>query len=127
RNVVLMLKPKTDGGLFDGTSTESCKCLGGNLLELETSDENEFIKNDLKTLNTEVEGYWIGGYNFNQDQDMEWISKPNQLMPFTDMESGQPNHPRTQSCMMIWRDFNFLWGDHTCDTLLLYICEFELQ
>lgn len=32
---------------------ESCKCLGGNLLELETSDENEFIKNDLKTLNTE--------------------------------------------------------------------------
>ncbi|CAG2246059.1 unnamed protein product [Mytilus edulis] len=58
---------------------ESCKCLEGNLLELETSDENEFIKNDLKTLNTEVEGYWIGGYNFNHDQDMEWISKPNKV------------------------------------------------
>lgn len=31
---------------------ESCKCLGGKLLELETSEENEFIKDEVRTLNT---------------------------------------------------------------------------
>lgn len=31
---------------------ESCKCLGGKLLEIETSEENEFIKNEVQTLNT---------------------------------------------------------------------------
>ncbi|VDI45994.1 Hypothetical predicted protein [Mytilus galloprovincialis] len=31
---------------------EICKWLGGNLLELETSVENEFIKDKVRTLNT---------------------------------------------------------------------------
>lgn len=31
---------------------ENCKWLGGKLLELETSEENEFIKDTVRTLNT---------------------------------------------------------------------------
>ncbi|CAG2204147.1 unnamed protein product [Mytilus edulis] len=106
---------------------ENCICLGGKLLELETSEENEFIKNTVRTLNTGVKGYWIGGYNFNNDNDMEWISKPNQVMPFSDMYAGQPNHQTTELCMMIWRNWDFRWGDHPCNTQLSYICEFQYQ
>ncbi|CAG2225663.1 unnamed protein product [Mytilus edulis] len=108
-------------------ANESCKCLGGKLLELETSEENEFIKDEVRTLNTGVEGYWVGGYNFNHDHDMEWLSKPNQLMPFSNMESGEPNYPAFQPCMMIFRDFDFRWGDHYCSSQLSYICEFQYQ
>ncbi|CAG2225662.1 unnamed protein product [Mytilus edulis] len=107
-------------------ANENCDCLGGKLLELETAVENEFIKDQVRTLDTGVDGYWIGGYNFNNDDDMEWISKQNQVMSFTDMYPGQPNEPEAQPCMMIWRKFDFLWGDHTCNTQLSYICEFEL-
>lgn len=31
---------------------ENCKWLGGKLLELETSEENEFIKDTVRTLDT---------------------------------------------------------------------------
>lgn len=71
-----------------------------------------------------VLGYWVGGYNFNKDVDMEWVSHPNQNMPFSDMEPGQPNGPGYQLCMAIWESFDFRWGDHICTTLLPYLCEF---
>ncbi|CAC5411762.1 unnamed protein product [Mytilus coruscus] len=93
----------------------NCKCQGGDLLELETSEENEFIKNEVRTLNTGVDAYSIGGYNFNNDNDMEWISKPNQVRPFSDMAPGQPNDPIDQICMGMWRVYDFRWTDHYCD------------
>ncbi|VDI44996.1 Hypothetical predicted protein [Mytilus galloprovincialis] len=106
---------------------ENCKCLGGKLVEMETSEENEFIKNEVRTRNTGVKGYWIGGYNFNQDDDMEWISKPNQVMPFSDMASGQPNRPTDQLCMGMWRQYDFMWADYFCDFPASHICEFQYQ
>ncbi|VDI50457.1 Hypothetical predicted protein, partial [Mytilus galloprovincialis] len=109
---------------------ESCQGLGGKLVELETQEENEFIKNEVMTISSGVEGYWIGGYNFNNDGDLEWLSKPNQPMPIIDwnMETyPQPDGLSTQPCMMIWRSFDFRWGDHWCNRLLSYICEFQHQ
>ncbi|CAC5411763.1 unnamed protein product [Mytilus coruscus] len=106
---------------------ENCKCLGGKLVQLETSEENEFIKDKVRTLNTGVNGYWTGGYNFNNDNDMEWLSKSTQVMPFSDMEAGEPNNPVDQSCMLLWRIYDFRWGDFFCNNQLSYICEFELQ
>ncbi|VDI35643.1 Hypothetical predicted protein [Mytilus galloprovincialis] len=109
---------------------ESCKCLGGKLVELETEEENEFIKNDVMTISSGVAGYWIGGYNFNNDDDLEWLSQPNQAMPFSDWNMEiypQPDGLLTQPCVMIWRGFDFRWGDHWCDRLLSYICEFQHQ
>ncbi|CAG2196170.1 CLEC3A [Mytilus edulis] len=103
---------------------DNCKRLGGNLVELETSEENEFLKDKWRTLNTTVDAYWIGGYNFNNDGDMEWISKPNQVMPFNDMQPGQMDGPMTELCLMFCGCFDFRWADHYCDTLLPYICEF---
>ncbi|XP_071123025.1 perlucin-like protein [Mytilus edulis] len=102
----------------------NCKCMGGKLVEMETSEENEFIKNEVRTLNTGVKGYWIGGYNFNNDNDLEWISKPYQVMAFSDMNGSQPDKPLTELCMMIWKSFDFRWGDHSCNSQLSYICEF---
>ncbi|XP_052067182.1 perlucin-like protein [Mytilus californianus] len=88
---------------------ENFERLGGKLAELETLEENEFIKEEVRTRNTGVEGYWIGGFNFHKDFDMEWVSQPNQTMSFCDMESGQPNRPQDQLCMVIWKEFNFRW------------------
>ncbi|CAG2200924.1 CLEC3A [Mytilus edulis] len=109
---------------------ENCICLGGKLLELETSEENEFIKDTVRTLNTGVSGYWIGGYNLHNDGDFEWLSKPNQAMPFSDWDMEtypQPQGTADQRCMVIWRNFDFRWGDYYCTTRLSYICEFEHQ
>ncbi|CAG2233598.1 unnamed protein product [Mytilus edulis] len=76
---------------------ENCESLRGKLVEIETFEENRFIKDELMTRNTGVDGYWIGGYNFHNDNDMEWIGQPNKSMPFSDMETGEPNGPMTLS------------------------------
>lgn len=55
---------------------------------------------------------------------MEWVGRPNQPMSFNDMGSGEPNHPESEACMVMWRGFDFQWGDYTCGYLLSYICEF---
>lgn len=72
-----------------------------------------------------VDGHWLGGYNFNNDNDMEWISHPNQVMPFSDMYGDQPNGPFSQLCMVYWKSWDYKWADYFCDRLLSYICEFE--
>ncbi|CAG2243767.1 CLEC3A [Mytilus edulis] len=106
---------------------ENCICLGGKLLELETSEENEFIKDTVRTLNTGVMGYWIEAIILHNDGDLEWLSKPNQAMPFSDWKYPQPHGTADEACMGIWRGFDFRWGDYCCTTPLSYICEFEHQ
>ncbi|CAC5411770.1 MRC [Mytilus coruscus] len=107
------------------TAQEICICHGGKLAEFETAGENEYIKNELRTLDAAVDGYWLGGYNFNYDNDMEWISHPDQVMPFHDMWPGQPNGPTDQLCLVHWKPWDYKWGDNFCDDTLPYICEFE--
>lgn len=71
-----------------------------------------------------VQGYWIGGYNFHNDNDMEWVSQPNQQMAFSDIGPGQPDGPFNQLCMVMWKNFGFQWGDYQCHTPFSYVCEF---
>ncbi|CAC5411771.1 unnamed protein product [Mytilus coruscus] len=86
--------------------SEKCVCLDGKLAEFETVGENGYIKNELRTLNTAVDGYCIVGYNFNKDNDMEWMSQPDQAMPFSDMWSGQANGLTDQLCMVNWKSWD---------------------
>ncbi|CAG2246554.1 unnamed protein product [Mytilus edulis] len=105
------------------TAKENCICLGGKLAEFETTEENEYIKNELRTLDATVDGHWLGGYNFNNDNDMEWISHPDQVVPFSDMYlTSQTEH--LLSCMVYWKSWDYK-GRFFCDRLLSYICEFE--
>ncbi|XP_071123659.1 perlucin-like protein [Mytilus edulis] len=106
------------------TAKQNCEGLGGKLAEIETHEENEFIKNEVKTRDTGVFGYWLGGYNFNQDSEMEWISNPSQVMPFDDMYPGEPNNPSASLCMGTWKVYDYKWGDYGCGTTISYICEF---
>ncbi|CAG2226145.1 unnamed protein product [Mytilus edulis] len=76
------------------------------------------------TRNQYTLGYWIGGYNFHNDDDMEWVGEPNQVMPFSDMAANQPSNPMTELCMMMWKSWDFQWADHSCGSLLSYVCEF---
>lgn len=71
-----------------------------------------------------VDGYWLGGYNFNKDRSLEWISHPDQPMTYSDMYPGEPNGPSSQRCLLYWRQFGYAWGDGFCTAKLSYVCEF---
>ncbi|CAG2255293.1 unnamed protein product [Mytilus edulis] len=106
-------------------AVDECKCQGGKLIEIETKKENDFILTELKNRNTGTLGYWLGGYNFNNDFDLEWISNPGQGMPFDGTGVGEPNNPFTELCLAAWDDIDFDWADIPCSAILPYICEFS--
>ncbi|XP_063425139.1 perlucin-like protein [Mytilus trossulus] len=103
----------------------SCECLGGKLLEAETPQENNFIKTELRTRATGVQGYWIGGYNFKMNGNFEWISNQDQLMTYSDF--GLKDYPNIQRCLSYWKNYGYAWGDGTCTKPLHYVCEFTKQ
>ncbi|VDI82065.1 Hypothetical predicted protein [Mytilus galloprovincialis] len=75
-------------------------------------------------MNTGINGYWLGGYNFNKDRSLEWISHPDQPITYSDMHPGEPNGPSSQRCLVYWMKFGYAWGDAFCDAILPYVCEF---
>ncbi|CAG2187646.1 unnamed protein product [Mytilus edulis] len=124
RTVVLTWRLLTDGKPSKQIYMISCVCLKGKFLEAETTEENNFIKAELNTMNTGIDGYWLGGYNFNKDRSLEWISHPDQPMTYSDMYPGEPNGPSSQRCLLYWRQFGYAWGDGFCTAKLSYVCEF---
>ncbi|XP_052066808.1 pancreatic beta cell growth factor-like [Mytilus californianus] len=102
----------------------NCTCFGGNLAEIETEVESVFLTNELFTRNTGAFGYWLGGYNFNNDSDLEWMSKPNERMLYNNFAPNEPNQPASERCLMTYTNFNFEWIDVNCHMIAAYICEF---
>lgn len=70
-------------------------------------------------------GYWLGGFNFNNDSDLEWISKPNENMPYAFWVPNEPNNPFIKNCLMAFKHRNFKWVDGYCRWKGAYICEFK--
>ncbi|CAC5411766.1 MRC [Mytilus coruscus] len=106
---------------------DNCYDLGGKLVEMETQDENDFIKSTLTVRNANITGnkiYYLGGFKFKPDEDIRWVSTPSQEMAFVDMAPGEPNNPNSELCLGAINYYDFQWIDLPCAWLNPYICEF---
>ncbi|XP_071123409.1 C-type lectin domain family 4 member A-like [Mytilus edulis] len=102
----------------------NCYNFGGKLVELETKEENDFIKDTLTNRNADAL-YFLGGYKFNANDGIRWINTPGQAMTFTDYAANEPNSPTTELCLGSYRHMKFQWVDIPCNWLKSYICEFQ--
>ncbi|CAG2206481.1 unnamed protein product [Mytilus edulis] len=105
------------------TAQNNCYHLGGKLVEIETIEENDFIKYTLTNRNADTI-YYLGGYQFNANDGIRWINTPSQVMTFTDWAAGDPNNPTTELCLGSYGPANFQWVNLSCNRLESYICEF---
>ncbi|VDH93051.1 Hypothetical predicted protein, partial [Mytilus galloprovincialis] len=101
----------------------NCNHIGGKLVEIETKEENDFIKDTLTDRNADTI-YFLGGYTFNDNDGIRWINTPSQTMTFTDWATGDPNNPTTELCLGSYGLANFQWINLPCNWLESYICEF---
>ena len=101
--------------------------MGGFLVKIESSEENDFIKS--KYLTEEVVHYWIGLSDIAYEDNWMW-SDGTWLTGYTNWGNDQPNnHDGNQDCVEIRKGgyyghtYDGQWQDQDCSDSQGYICE----
>lgn len=99
-----------------------CVSRGASLATIETSTENEAIKEYLRGL-VLSRTYWIGGTDDSQEGYFVWMSSL-KAVTFTDWCSGDPNNYGIENCIYYYHDCDYRWQDRSCDFgYSHYLCE----
>ncbi|XP_011428425.3 type-2 ice-structuring protein isoform X1 [Magallana gigas] len=97
------------------------------LAEIETSEENEFIRQESRKMAGTASGsFWIGGSDMLVEGEWEWMTSHN-LVTFTDWASGEPDDFLNQDCLDIKTSAHYHWNDSPCSYLHWFICEKHVQ
>ncbi|CAG5124224.1 unnamed protein product [Candidula unifasciata] len=101
-----------------GAAQAICKVYNGKLAEIETSEENEFLKNLAK--GKQADRTLLGGTDIFSEGSWEWSSNGNSLYPLVDWAPGEPND---ENCLNFFKDTNYQWNDSPCDQASYFLCE----
>ncbi|XP_062587632.1 low affinity immunoglobulin epsilon Fc receptor-like [Saccostrea cucullata] len=100
------------------------KCLryGAKLVEIETKEENDFLKQTLINTN---DIYWTGGIDDVTEGQFVWASTGSPLS-FKDWNTGEPNdYRKNEDCVDFSKGFNRRghWNDNRCHSTFYFVCE----
>ncbi|XP_034306422.2 perlucin-like [Magallana gigas] len=103
-----------------------CASIGAYLVQIDTRDENEWIKGTLQPAlketcsNTYCCDTWIGATDQVEENMFQWTNKANVV--FSNWISGQPDDDGgDEDCAALC--LNGQWNDYPCTRLLNTICE----
>ncbi|XP_046564694.1 lithostathine-1-like [Haliotis rubra] len=98
-------------------AAEICERFGGFLVEIDSSSENDFVKQLLR--NSGAGSVWTGGNDLLRSRRWSWLFSGNRIK-FTDWAPGEPHATSTERCIQLWRDRSFSMGrwDLCCTTCL---------
>merc|ERR1712179_817686 len=101
-----------------GDALDICIALKSHLVEIETAEENNFIR----THHNHGHNFWTGGNDIEQESVWRWITSRKPIT-FFDWAPNQPsnNHHR-QDCVVIHLS-NHQWHDFDCRAENFFICE----
>ncbi|XP_061170740.1 C-type lectin domain family 4 member D-like [Saccostrea echinata] len=103
-----------------------CSNTGGTLAEIETVDENNFIRNSIISLreaNIIRDGVWVGGTDENTEGIWKWASR-NTNITFTFWAPNEPNNFRNnENCLELSEEKGWAWNDNNCDETKTFLCE----
>ncbi|XP_045157798.2 perlucin-like [Mercenaria mercenaria] len=97
-----------------------CNNFGAELVEIETSSENVFVRETLESIGHSK--YWIGLNDLDTEGVWVWTSTGIQAS-YLGWEPTQPNNGVISNCGAIWRMFDYKWVDEWCTSLFHPICE----
>ncbi|XP_048240434.1 zinc metalloproteinase-disintegrin-like NaMP isoform X2 [Haliotis rufescens] len=108
----------------------SCQASGANLVSIETSAENEFLKKFLLRFSTCSSGWssWVGGTDKLVEGQWLW-SNTGRTVSYTDWGDNQPDNGQSSSndCMLMCFSEKYRWGGEDCGTKQSSICEKKLS
>ncbi|KAL3837159.1 hypothetical protein ACJMK2_022537 [Sinanodonta woodiana] len=102
-------------------ASDLCKYDGGNLVTIESIEEQTFITDLIKKRTFTVPGLWIGSDKLHLDEQRAWAN--GEKMSYANWAPGEPNsHLIEENCLVI-RTKDSTWMDVTCTERNGYICE----
>ncbi|XP_060077907.1 perlucin-like [Ylistrum balloti] len=108
-----------------------CDVLGGDLAVVESAEEEGYIVNLLKQIDSAgtifPENYWLDGTDVVKEGEFRWMGKNGNSIPiagYTNWAPGQPdNGGHLENCLEIRFSFGILWNDLDCNAKQNFICE----
>ncbi|CAG5124221.1 unnamed protein product [Candidula unifasciata] len=105
-----------------GDAQELCYAFKGKLAEIETVEENMFLKNMAKTRQARLT--WLGATDIFDEGTWEWASTGKEIFTFEDWAPQQPDEANGgEDCLDFFKDANYQWNDSPCDQAANFLCE----
>ncbi|KAK3085875.1 hypothetical protein FSP39_009900 [Pinctada imbricata] len=108
-----------------GDAKAVCENSGTKLVEVETREEDIFLKKLVMSLPNQ-DDFWIGGTD--QTEEGKWVwSKSNRPLTYTNWYPRQPDSTGgAEECLEIMPRYSYLWNDQYCQSKRSFICEDQL-
>jgi len=98
-----------------------CESMDGFLVEIHGEKEQEFLKSQIKFLETLIgrHSYWIGATDFGKEGDWIWIAS-RQPVTYSSWDANRPNQeaPNQDDCVLLdcWKSNSQCdWRDYSCN------------
>ncbi|XP_053376461.1 lectin-like [Mercenaria mercenaria] len=101
---------------------ENCESLGGNLTDIRSSAEQDFI---IELFDVYVK-VWTGGSNAVDENTFSWLDGSAVSSGYTNWAPNQPWHPCGGiRCISVLQTWSYRWNDEACDNKMRSVCKFS--
>uniref|UniRef100_K1R1G9 Collectin-12 n=1 Tax=Magallana gigas TaxID=29159 RepID=K1R1G9_MAGGI len=103
-----------------------CIRYGSKLVEIETGEENGFIRNNLLSPSDDGVRFWTGGTDAYDEGNWIWSMTGKPITTFESWRTGEPNNDdygEEEHCLEFRRRLSKTWNDAVCSTAQPFICE----
>ncbi|NXS91912.1 MRC1 protein, partial [Jacana jacana] len=101
---------------------EFCREVGGNLVTINTREDQTLIWQLASDKGLHNQAFWIGLFLLNPDEGFAWID--GSPVTYEHWDEDEPNnHGENEHCVMFNGSPQMRWNDMRCEHLLNWICE----
>ncbi|BFZ25377.1 hypothetical protein BsWGS_28416 [Bradybaena similaris] len=104
-----------------GDAQGICKTFRAKLAEIETPEENAFLRNLAISKNATFT--FLGGTDIFDEGVWVWSFSGDNIYPFVDWAPGSPDDANGEDCLTFYSLAGYHWNDYLCDAKGNFICE----
>ncbi|XP_062604710.1 perlucin-like protein [Saccostrea cucullata] len=104
-----------------------CQALQAKLVEVETSEENSYLRLHLFDIGRQSSvDFWMGMTDLVAEGHWRWMSTQSNAT-FMDWYPGEPNNGNDEDCATFGINYSWHWNDVDCTAKMNYICEKSIK